>query len=220
MFQVQTHLGNITSTVGEFESKQKQRGELKDWILSQKATVTDCSLRPSKLRSDAAKQDIINMTDLLNLTSQKRQQLVAELTGPDDNNTEFDQLFDEIEGKITSTVVEKQGNQQMIEDYLQKIQDTNTWFDNVIKRADAVDKGSGMSCTQKQSVAAELQTEFNDQAPKRLDEVNNVASTILDFVNNLDGQQVEEQVSVLKMHRFFVIYFIFSSRQLIVERTT
>ncbi|KAK9694281.1 Spectrin repeat [Popillia japonica] len=196
--QIQTHLSNLTTSVADFESNQKQRAELKDWVLSQKATITDWSLRPSKLRADAAKQDINNMNDLLNLITQKRQQLTAELTGPDDDNTELETLFDELESKITNALVEKQGNQQLIEDYLQNIQATNNWFDNLLKKVEAIDKGSGMSCAQKQSVALELQAEFDDQAPKRLNELNALAAKVTDVVNNLDAQQVEEQLKAVE----------------------
>nr|XP_022915902.1 nesprin-1 isoform X7 [Onthophagus taurus] len=192
--QVQNHLGNLTSSVAQFESKEKQRAELKDWILSEKATITDWALRPSKLRSDAAKQDITNMNDLLTLVGQKRIQLNSELTGPDDDNAELEQLFDDLELKINNAIVDKQGNQQLIEDYLQNIQATNAWFDNLSKRIDVVDKGSGMSCVQKQSVTMDLQTEFDDQAPKRMEEIKRLAAKVMDVVNNLDAQQIEEQL--------------------------
>lgn len=65
----------------ELEQLQKQRGELQDWIKKQDAVVNDWTSRPCKLRPEAAKQEIIQMNDLLNAIGDKRSQLMTEMTG-------------------------------------------------------------------------------------------------------------------------------------------
>lgn len=79
--QVQSHLSGLSTTVNELEHQQKQRSELTDWIKKQQATVSDWSSRPSKLRPEAAKQELISMNDLLNSVGDKRSQLLTEMTG-------------------------------------------------------------------------------------------------------------------------------------------
>lgn len=60
---------------------QKQRDELDEWIRKQEIQVNDWASRPNKLRSEAAKQEIIAMNDLLNAIGDKRSHLMTEMTG-------------------------------------------------------------------------------------------------------------------------------------------
>lgn len=79
--KVQSHLGGLSTTVSELEQQQKQRSELQDWIRRQQVAVADWSSRPSKLRPEAAKQELVAMNDLLNTIGDKRSQLMTEMTG-------------------------------------------------------------------------------------------------------------------------------------------
>lgn len=169
---------------------------MKDWILAQKATVTDWKLRPTKLRADAARQDLNNMNDLLISIGQRRHHLNTELPATGDENAELEQMLDSLEEELTATIAQKQADQDVVDEYRQNLQVINNWFDNLIKRIDAVDKGSGLNHQQKQAAVSELQAEFDDQGPKRVDEIKRLAAQVIDFVNNLDSQQIEEQVNV------------------------
>ncbi|KAJ8930094.1 hypothetical protein NQ314_017138, partial [Rhamnusium bicolor] len=191
--KVQAHLSDLTTSVAEFEEKERQRTELRNWILAQKATVNDWKNRPVKLRADAAKQELNNMNDLLAAIGQRRNHLLTELTASGDENDELEKMLDNLENELTAVIAQKQANQEIIDEYRQHIQVINNWFDNLAKRIDAIDKGSGLNCQQKQTAITDLQAEFDDQGPKRLDEVKRLASHVIDFVNNLDSQQVEEQ---------------------------
>lgn len=186
----------MTSTVADFEEKRRQRAALKEWIIAQKATVTDWKLRPTKLRADAAKQDLNNMSDLLISIGQRRNHLQTELPATGDENVELEKMLDNLEEELTAAIAQKQANQDLIEEYRQNLQVINNWFDNLIKRTEGIDKGSGLNYQQKQSALTDLQAEFNDQGPKRMDEIKRLANQVIDFVNNLDSQQVEEQVGV------------------------
>lgn len=185
-------MSNLTSSVAEFEEKDKLRTALKEWILTQKAVVTDWKNKPTKLRSEAAKQELNNINDLLTGVDQRRIQLTTELASP--KNAEIEKMLDNLEIEITEAIASKQANQDIMDEYRQNIQVINHWFDNLVKRIDAVDKGSGLNCQQKQTAITELQAEFEDQGPKRLDEVKRFASQVLEIVSNLDAQQVEEQM--------------------------
>lgn len=74
-------MSGLSTTVTELQQLQKQRTELQDWIKKQDAIVSDWASRPCKLRPEAAKQELITMNDLLNNISDKRSQLMTEMTG-------------------------------------------------------------------------------------------------------------------------------------------
>lgn len=133
------------------------------------------------------------MNDLLTSIGQRRSYLLTELTAASDENDELEKMLDNLENELTAVIAQKQANQEIIDEYRQNIQVITNWFDNLAKRIDAIDKGSGLNCQQKQTAIVDLQAEFDDQGPKRLDEVKRLASQVIDFVNNLDSQQVEEQ---------------------------
>lgn len=180
--------------MSEFEEKQKQRLLLKDWIVSQKNNVNDWKLRPSKLRMDAAKQELNNMNDLLSTINQKRTQLITEFPATEEENQELEELLNTLEEDLTLAISQKQSHQNVIENYRQSVQNVNSWFDNLVKRIDAIDKGSGLNCVQKQSAVAELQAEFDSHGPQRIDDVKQLAAQVVDVVSNLDSQQIEEQL--------------------------
>ena len=78
---MQSHLSGLSTTVTELEQLQKQRVELQDWIRKQEVIVADWQSRPTKLRPEAAKQELVAMNDLLNAIGDKRSQLMTEMTG-------------------------------------------------------------------------------------------------------------------------------------------
>lgn len=178
--------------------KEKQRDELRKWIIQQKTTVNEWKNRPTKLRADAAKQELNNMNDLLTSIGQRRSFLLTELDTLGDENNELEKMLDDLENELMTVIAQKQANQEIVDEYRQHIQVITNWFDNVAKRIDAVDKGSGLNCQQKQNAIQDLQEEFNDQGPKRFDEVKRLANQVMDFVNNLDSQQVEEQMKSIE----------------------
>lgn len=74
-------MSGLSTTVSELEQLQKQRSELDGWIKKQQIAVADWSSRPSKLRPEAAKQELVAMNDLLNTIGDKRSQLMTDMTG-------------------------------------------------------------------------------------------------------------------------------------------
>lgn len=74
-------MSGLSATINELQQLQKQRDELDEWIKKQEIQVSDWASRPNKLRSEAAKQEIIAMNDLLNAIGDKRAQLMTEMTG-------------------------------------------------------------------------------------------------------------------------------------------
>lgn len=218
--KVQCHLSGLSTTVTELQQLQKQRTELQDWIKKQDAIVSDWASRPCKLRPEAAKQELITMNDLLNNIGDKRSQLMTEMTGSckfprrkyqslsstnhltflfihtvaDDDNTDIEQQLDQLESDLMDAIASKSTGQNIIDNYRKSVADMNTWFDNVIKKIDVIDIGSGLNCAQKLAAISEIQNEFEDQGPKKLADLKQKAQKVTEVISNLDAQQVEEQL--------------------------
>ncbi|XP_066252950.1 muscle-specific protein 300 kDa isoform X4 [Euwallacea similis] len=134
------------------------------------------------------------MNELLANITQRRNQLTTELSGPSGADETLSKSLDKLEKNLMSVIADKQAKQEIIDQYKQQLQAINTWFDNLNKRIDAVDKGSGLNCQQKQAALAEIQEEFDELGLPRMEELKRLASRVTDIVHNLDSQQVEEQV--------------------------
>lgn len=173
---------------------QKQRADLQDWINNQRTAVTEWCSRPTKLRPEAAKQELNSMNDLLNTIGDRRNQLLTDQSALEDDDSDLEGALNNLEDELSAAISTKQAAQNLIEDYRQSVQAMHGWFDTLLKRSDNVDKGSGLNCAQKQSAVVELQCEFEGQGPKRLEEVKKLAAEVMDVVSNLDSQQVEEQL--------------------------
>jgi len=175
---------------------QKQRSELLDWIKKQDVIVNDWTSRPCKLRPEAAKQEIIQMNDLLNAIGDKRSHLMTEMTGSfaDDDTSDIEQQLDKLEIELMDAIATKTTGQNVIETYRQAVADINAWFDNLIKKIDVLDIGSGLSCAQKLAAISDIKNEFEIKGPKKLADLKQKAQKVIEVISNLDAQQVEEQL--------------------------
>ncbi|KAL3268198.1 hypothetical protein HHI36_007323 [Cryptolaemus montrouzieri] len=194
--KVQTCLGQLTSTVLELQEREKLKADLKDWIGNKRAVINDWKNKPTKLRSDAAKQDLDNMNELLLFIGQRKQHLLTDFS--DSDTSELETLLDSLEAELSDLIAQRQSHQELIHEYRQNLQSINNWFDSLSKQVEAVDKGSGLNCQQKQSSVFELKIEFDEKSPKKMETVKTLAATIISLVNNLDSQQIEEQMKSLE----------------------
>lgn len=64
----------------DLESLKRQRDEIEDWIDKQRLVVTDWLSKPSKLRPEAIKQELVAMNDLLSNIGDKRTQILTEFS--------------------------------------------------------------------------------------------------------------------------------------------
>ncbi|ERL91661.1 hypothetical protein D910_08989, partial [Dendroctonus ponderosae] len=192
--KVQAHLSNLSSSVTQLKEMEKQKATLKTWMEGQGDSINEWRNRPNKLRADAAKQDLSNMSDLLSAIAQRRHHLTTELSGPGGADEELAKGLDKLEKDLLSVIADKQSKQAIIDQYKQQLQAINTWFDNLNKRIDVVDKGSGLNCQQKQTAIGDIQDEFDELQPQRMEELKRLAARVVEVVNNLDSQQIEEQV--------------------------
>lgn len=94
-------------------------------------------------------------------------------------------------------IASKSTGQHIIDAYRKAIADMNTWFDNVIKKVDVIDIGSGLNCAQKLAAISDIQNEFEDQGPKKLFDLKQKAQKVTEVISNLDAQQVEEQLKTV-----------------------
>ncbi|XP_070067953.1 muscle-specific protein 300 kDa isoform X15 [Drosophila takahashii] len=196
--QVQSHLGGLTASVSELEQQQKQRAELQDWVKKQQSSVSDWTMRPCKLRPEAAQQELVSMNDLLNSIGDKRSQLMLEMTGSlGDEDTDLDDNIDKLESELMDAIAKKQAGQNVIDGYRQGMADVQNWFDTLIKRMDVLDRGSGLNCAQKTAAINEIKNEYELQGHPKIQELKGKAAQVAEVISNLDGQQVEEQMKSL-----------------------
>ncbi|XP_059468655.1 muscle-specific protein 300 kDa isoform X2 [Neocloeon triangulifer] len=192
--QVQNKLSSLNSAVGELEEWSRQQGLMKIWAQEQRAFVTEWNARPSKLRSEAARQEFAQAEDLLQNVDVRRRQLAELKTEPDEAlQNELSQL----ELDVHNLIAKKQASQNVIEDYRSAVQEAQTWMDQVCKSMEVLDKGSGLLCYQKLSSVGDILRDF-DANKYKLDELKAKGSAVIDQVSNLETQQVEEQLKAIE----------------------
>lgn len=76
---MQSHLETLGDAVSSMEEAMKQVTEIQEWINVHKALARDWLANPSKLRPEAAKQDIAAMNDALQSLAEKRNRLLTEI---------------------------------------------------------------------------------------------------------------------------------------------
>lgn len=112
----------------------------------------------------------------------------------DDDNSDIEQQLDKLENDLMDTIALKTTNHNTVENYRQVAANLNNWFDNIIKKIDVVDVGSGLNCAQKLDAIAEIQNECEGVGLAKLEELKHSAQDAVEVINNLDAQQVEEQL--------------------------
>lgn len=177
------------------EERARQRNALSNWVNQQRALCSEWKSRPAKLRPEAAHTELQAMNELLTGVGERRTRAMTELSSaqagqPDDLESGLDKL----EAELIEAIAGKQATQDLIQRYRSHVQEIQTWLDNLSKRVDVVDKGSGLTIAQKITTVQEITTEFETQGPGKLDEVKKLGDLVMDSVSNLDSQQIEEQI--------------------------
>lgn len=96
------------------------------------------------------------------------------------------------------TLARKTSGQNIIDTYRAAIADMHSYFDVTIKRADVLDRGSGLNSAQKLASIVEIKNEFDDQGPVKMTDLRQKAHDVTEIISNLDGQQVEEQLKSIE----------------------
>ncbi|CAK1540777.1 unnamed protein product [Leptosia nina] len=193
--QVQSHLDTLRDAVQGMEEAMKQVLEIQDWINVHKALANDWLSNPSKLRPDAAKQDMAAMNDALGSLAEKRNRLFTEIpTEGLEDEINLEAELTELEQTILKAIDRERGNQGIIDDFRHKCQEIHDWFDAVLKKMCLADKGSGLPCPQKLNALRELSSEFDQAGKDKVDNIKTIGSKVINIVSNLESQQVEEQM--------------------------
>ncbi|XP_038215060.1 nesprin-1 [Zerene cesonia] len=193
--RVQSHLETLREAVQGMEEAMKQVSEIQDWINVNKALANDWLSNPSKLRPDAAKQDMAAMNDALASLAEKRNRLLTEIpTEGLEDEINLEEELDELEQAILKAIEREKGNQGVIDDFRHKCQEIHDWFDAVLKKMCLADKGSGLPCPQKLNALKELSAEFGQAGKDKVDNIKSIGSKVINIVSNLESQQVEEQI--------------------------
>lgn len=71
-------MDDLYRNVKDLEGLKRQRDEMEDWIDKQRLVVQDWLSKPSKLRPEVIKQELVAMNDLLSNIGDKRTQIFYE----------------------------------------------------------------------------------------------------------------------------------------------
>ncbi|CAG9579065.1 unnamed protein product [Danaus chrysippus] len=193
--KVQSHLETLRDAVSGMEEAMKQMQEIQEWIAVHAALAHDWLSNPSKLRPEAAKQDMATMNDALASLAEKRNRLLTEIpTEGLEDEINLEEELDKLEQTIHQAIEREKGNQSIIEDFRHKCQEIHDWFDSVLKKMCLADKGSGLPCPQKLNALKELSSDFGQNGKDKVDAIKNVGNKVINIVSNLESQQVEEQM--------------------------
>lgn len=194
---MQTHLGNVIKTVGELEEKLRQRNTLRTWISQQRALCAEWKSRPAKLRSEAAQAELQAMNELLSSVGERRIYALTELLIQDEDH-DIEEGLNKLEAELTDAIAGKQAAQNLIQKFRSQIQDAQDWFEGLSKKVDIIEKGSGLTISQKISNVKDITAEFDFQGSEKLAEMKKLGDQVIDSVSNLDSQQIEEQIKSLE----------------------
>lgn len=95
------------------------------------------------------------------------------------------------------TIARKTSGQNVIDTYRNAIADMHSWFDNLIKKMDVLDRGSGLNCAQKLAAINEVKSDFDEQGPLKMKDLRQKCQDVHEIISNLDGQQVDEQIKCM-----------------------
>ena len=192
---MQTHLANVTKSVGELEEQARQKNALRSWVNQQRALCSEWKSRPAKLRSEAAQAELQAMNELLGSVGERRTRAFTELSiHPDGQDDDLEEGLNKLETELMEAIGEKQSAQDLIQKYRSNVQEIQAWFDSLSKKVDVIEKGSGQTIGQKITAVKEIIGEFESQGPPRLEQVKKLGDQVMDSVSNLDSQQIEEQI--------------------------
>lgn len=190
---MQTHLANVMKTVSELEEQSHQIKALRAWINQQRALCAEWKSRPIKLRAEAAQAELQAMNELLINVCERRTRALTELS-IHDKDQDIEEGLNKLEAELIDAITGKQAAQDFIQKYRLQVQDIQAWFDNLSKKVDVIEKGSGLTINQKISNLKDITTEFESQGSEKLAEIKKLGDQVMDSVSNLDSQQIEEQI--------------------------
>jgi hypothetical protein len=72
------------------------------------------------------------------------------------------------------------------------------WFDNLSKRIESLEKGSGNICQQKLNLFNDLKEDYINNGEKLINNLRVNCQHLKEVVNTLDGQLLDDQVNIKK----------------------
>jgi len=103
-FQIQNRISGLTSTVSELEEGERQRALLQKWVAEQLAVVADWRSRPAKLRPEAARAELVSMSELLGAIAERRDRLLTELPVSKETEPKLEEQLTKLETEVCDTL--------------------------------------------------------------------------------------------------------------------
>lgn len=193
-------IDSLLEKVKEFDQVLVKRDEIIDWIEQKTIFASDIASKPSKLRAESAAQDLQAINDVINGINQKRKIVITELTNqlPDEEIADLEQRLDDLESLLMNQIENKRQNQGIIDNYLQSVNDTKSYFDGIVHRLETIDGPCALSCEQKLSEVDAIKNEFDGKSSQLKENIQNNGAKVLEVISNLDAQQVDDHMKAIQ----------------------
>lgn len=190
----------LIEKVKGFDEILTKRDEINEWIEQQTIFANDIASKPSKLRPESAAQDLQSINDVIRAIGEKRNIVLTELTNqlPEDEATDLENRLDELESLLMNQIERKRINQNIIDDYLNSINDSKAFFDSLARRLDNLDGPCGLNCDQKLKEINSIKEDFATKVPELKESNQLKGSKVFEVISNLDAQQVDDHMKAFQ----------------------
>lgn len=90
--------------------------------------------------------------------------------------------------------MKKQSDQNLLLEYKNSEIDLQNWFDNLSKRIESLEKGSGNTCQQKLELFNELKKDYINNGEKLINNLRTDCQNLKEVVSIVDAQLLDDQV--------------------------
>lgn len=101
--------------------------------------------------------------------------------------------------------MKKQSDQNLLLEYKNSETDLQNWFDNLSKRIESLEKGSGNTCQQKLDLFNELKNDYINNGEKLINNLRTDCQNLKEVVSTVDAQLLNDQV--LTFLKKIILYF-------------
>lgn len=193
-------IDSLIDKVKGFDEILTKRDEINDWIDQQVVFANDVQGKPSKLRPESAAQDLQGINDVIEIINVKRNIILTELSNqlPDEEVGEMEKRLDDLETFLMNQIDRKTNNQEIINSYLNAVNNSKKYFDDISHQLELLDGPCGLSSEQKCDKAINLKNDFEVKVPLLKNDVQEKGVKVLEIISNLDAQQVDDYMKSLQ----------------------
>lgn len=189
-------IDTLIDRVKDFDKILSKRDDINSWIELQTVFANDMAQKPSKLKRESGVQDIHAINDIIGQIDVKRNIILTEISNqiPDEELAEMDNKLDELQTLLITQIESRRRNQGIVDDYLESVNNSKTFFDEINQRLANIDDVSGQNCDQKLNAINEIKLEFTEKTPNLREAIQSNGEKVVEVISHLDAQQVDDHM--------------------------